>query len=166
MKKYNNKGHHDHHTDAARTRAVALSQACTLPRLRAATPLPLVSVVVVVLLPLPVVELPATVATAFVVAGGVVDTLVSVGVVVAGAGVVGTCAGVPVVVAGPVVPVVPKEGAAIAVLGSTRAPTPHGIGSLEPGCVALAGGVVAPDVGAIVKRPVHVVLGLWGAVNW
>lgn len=162
--KKDNKGHYDYHTDAARPRAIALSQICALLRLSAAAPLPLVSVVVE--LPLPVVELPAAVVVmTFVAAVGGVVILVNVGVVRATAVVGGGTGAADVVTFVPVV--VPNEGAATALLGSTRAPTPQGIGSPESGWAALAGGVVgAPVSDAMVKRPVHVMLGLWGAVNW
>lgn len=49
-----------------------------------------------------------------------------------------------------------KLGAGVALVGSTRAPTPHGMGSFEPGWVALAGGVVCPVGDAIVKRVTQV----------
>lgn len=51
--------------------------------------------------------------------------------------------------------VAPRTGAAMAFEGSARAPRPQGMGLLEPGCVALGGGVVAPESEAIVKRVVH-----------
>jgi len=51
---------------------------------------------------------------------------------------------------------VPDAGAATAKEGSTRFPTPQGMGSFDPGCKAFAGGVVAPVEDAIVKRVVQV----------
>jgi hypothetical protein len=49
-----------------------------------------------------------------------------------------------------------KLGAGTAVEGSTRAPTPQGMGSPESGWVALGGGVVWPVEDAMENRPVHV----------
>ncbi len=47
----------------------------------------------------------------------------------------------------------------------TSAPVPQGIASPSV-CVAFVGVVVAPESEAIAKRPVQVVLGAAGAVNW
>lgn len=57
-------------------------------------------------------------------------------------------------------------GAATALEGSTRAPTPHGTGSLVPGWVALGAATVWPVAEAMVKRVVQVLPGAPGAVNW
>ena len=59
-----------------------------------------------------------------------------------------------------------NDGGATALLWSTRLPIPHGIGSFEPGCLRLAGGVEVPDDEAIVKRVVQVLLVVCGDVNW
>lgn len=60
----------------------------------------------------------------------------------------------------------PLTGAATALLGSTRLPTPQGMAAPPLGWLALAGGVVAPVVDAMVKRVVQVALMAPGAVNW
>jgi len=60
----------------------------------------------------------------------------------------------------------PLGGGGAALEGSTRAPTPQGIGSLVWGWRALAGGVVAPVGSAIVNRVVQVLLAAVGEVNW
>jgi len=57
-------------------------------------------------------------------------------------------------------------GGATAVLGSTRAPVPQGMGSFEPGWVALVGGTEAPLEEAMVNRVVHSLLGEPSVVNW
>jgi len=56
-------------------------------------------------------------------------------------------------------------GGAVACVGSTYEPVPHGKAA-PPGCVAFVGGVVAPDAEAIVNRPVHVSLVDDGDENW
>jgi hypothetical protein len=61
---------------------------------------------------------------------------------------------------------VAKLGAATAVEGSTRAPTPQGMASPDSGWVALGGAVVWPEEDAMANRPVHVWLAARGAENW
>lgn len=60
----------------------------------------------------------------------------------------------------------PDGGAATALEGSTRFPTPQGMGSFDPGCVGFAGGVVAPEAEAIVNRVVQVLTLVCGEENW
>lgn len=57
-------------------------------------------------------------------------------------------------------------GGGTALEASTRAPVPHGTGSLVPGWLALGAGTVWPLAEAMVKRVVQVLLGASGAVNW
>ena len=58
------------------------------------------------------------------------------------------------------------DGAADALDGSARTPTPQGFAS-PFGCVALAGAVVVPSAAAIAKRPVQVrFAGAAGVENW
>jgi len=57
-----------------------------------------------------------------------------------------------------------KEGAATAVVGSTRAPTPQAM-SDPSGWVVLVGSVVCPVEDAIANRPVHVLLDASGEEN-
>jgi hypothetical protein len=59
-----------------------------------------------------------------------------------------------------------NDGGGTALLWSTRWPVPHGIGSFEPGCLGLAGGVEEPDDDAMVKRVVQVLVMVCGDVNW
>jgi len=61
---------------------------------------------------------------------------------------------------------VPDAGAATALEVSTRFPTPQGMSSLDPGCWAFAGAVVAPVEDAIVKRVVQVLTLVCGEEYW
>lgn len=57
-------------------------------------------------------------------------------------------------------------GGGTACEGFARAPTPQGIASPVPGCVALGAGVVAPDAVEMVNRVVHCLSLVWPLVNW
>ena len=63
-------------------------------------------------------------------------------------------------------PLLRYAGGGTAVDGSLRLPTTQGIASPVPGCVALGGGVVCPELEAIVNRAVHCLLTARGEVNW
>lgn len=62
--------------------------------------------------------------------------------------------------------VVPDEGGGTALEMSTRFPSPQGMGSLDPGCVGFAGGVVAPAAEAMVNRVVQVLTAVCPEEYW
>jgi len=58
------------------------------------------------------------------------------------------------------------DGGGTALEGSTRFPIPQGMGSLDPGWVGFAGGVVAPAAEAMVNRVVQVLTAVCPEEYW
>lgn len=96
----------------------------------------------------------------------VVDVVVPVDLVPVDAPLVVAPVGDTVGFAGGVSPLPPAlAGGGTALEASTRAPVPHGTGSLVPGWLALGGGTVWPLADAMAKRVVQVLLGASEEVN-